>query len=225
MPRGDAGRWRAAIDERTAAVILEPVQGLAGALRARPRLLAAARAATARAGALLVFDEVQCGSAGSARLRGAAATASPPTSLTVGKGLAGGLPAAAVLVASAERCRRSRPATSARPSAADRLVMAAVEATLARALEEGLALRARILGRELARLAGVGPGRPHAGRGAADGSRLQPPRPADPGRAAGARTSWSALAADPAVVRLLPPLVIEREHIDQLRATLAELAP
>ena len=61
VPRGDFGRLAQAIDAGTAAFILEPVQGLAGAYALGRDYLVAAREATERAGALLIFDEVQCG--------------------------------------------------------------------------------------------------------------------------------------------------------------------
>ena len=61
VPRGDLEALARAIDDRTAAVILEPVQGVAGAVPLGRSFLATAREATARAGARLIFDEVQCG--------------------------------------------------------------------------------------------------------------------------------------------------------------------
>lgn len=212
-----------AVDERTAVVILEPVQGVAGAVPLGRDLLAAARAATERAGALLVFDEVQCGlgrvgAAFAARLYGVT-----PDLLTVGKGLAGGLPAAAVLANSA-KLPPLAPGDLGTTFGGGPAVMAAVEATLAVLSEEGLALRARILGRELARLAGVGPVVRTQGEGLLMG--LVCSRPARQVQAELlARDILVGTSADPAVVRLLPPLVIRLEQIDRLRAALAELAP
>ncbi|MGH2821987.1 MAG: aminotransferase class III-fold pyridoxal phosphate-dependent enzyme, partial [Thermoleophilaceae bacterium] len=49
------------VSERTAAVIIEPIQGEGGIHPIDPELLAAAREACDEAGALLVFDEIQCG--------------------------------------------------------------------------------------------------------------------------------------------------------------------
>jgi acetylornithine/succinyldiaminopimelate/putrescine aminotransferase len=218
VPR-DAAALARAVDERTAVVILEPVQGVAGAVPLGRELLAAARAATERAGALLVFDEVQCGlgrvgAAFAARLYGVT-----PDLLTVGKGLAGGLPAAAVLASSA-KLPPLAPGDLGTTFGGGPAVMAAVEATLAVLSEEGLALRARILGRELARLAGVGPVVRTQGEGLLMG--LVCSRPAREIQAELLeRGILVGTSADPAVVRLLPPLVIRREQIDQLRATLA----
>jgi 4-aminobutyrate aminotransferase-like enzyme len=61
VPRNDAAALAAAVDSSTAAVIIEPVQGLAGAFDFAPEFMHAARAACDRAGALLIIDEVQTG--------------------------------------------------------------------------------------------------------------------------------------------------------------------
>ena len=223
VPRGDLEALARAVDERTAAVILEPVQGVAGAVPLGRDFLAAARAATDRAGARLIFDEVQCGlgrvgAPFAARLYGVT-----PDLLTVGKGLAGGLPAAAVLARSATLPALA-PGDLGTTFGGGPAVMAAVEATLAVLSEEGLALRARILGRELARLGGVGPVLRTQGEGLLVG--LVCSRPAQQIQAELlARDILVGTSADPAVVRLLPPLVLGLEHVDRLRAALAELAP
>jgi acetylornithine/N-succinyldiaminopimelate aminotransferase len=222
VPRDPEALARA-VDGRTAVVILEPVQGVAGAVPLGRELLAAARAATERAGAMLVFDEVQCGlgrvgAAFAARLHGVT-----PDLLTVGKGLAGGLPAAAVLANSATLPALA-PGDLGTTFGGGPAVMAAVEATLAVLREEGLALRARILGRELVRLAGVGPVERVQGEGLLVGLVCR--RPAKQIQAELlARDILVGTSADPAVVRLLPPLVIGLEHIDRLRSALAELEP
>ncbi|HKV70356.1 MAG TPA: aminotransferase class III-fold pyridoxal phosphate-dependent enzyme, partial [Gemmatimonadales bacterium] len=61
IPFNDAGALEAAVDETVAAVIVEPVQGMGGARALSREFLAAARAACTFRGALLIFDEVQCG--------------------------------------------------------------------------------------------------------------------------------------------------------------------
>ena len=60
-PRNDPDALAAAVDENTAAVLLEPVQGESGIHPLDPDLLAAAREACDAHGALLIFDEIQCG--------------------------------------------------------------------------------------------------------------------------------------------------------------------
>ena len=61
VPRDDPDALAAAVNERTAAVMLEPIQGETGIWPISERMLLAARAACDRAGALLLFDEIQCG--------------------------------------------------------------------------------------------------------------------------------------------------------------------
>jgi acetylornithine/N-succinyldiaminopimelate aminotransferase len=80
------------VDERTAAVILEPVQGEGGIHPLEPELLAAARAACDATGALLVFDEIQCGMGRTGSLWAWQQAGVEPDVMTVAKGLGGGLP-------------------------------------------------------------------------------------------------------------------------------------
>jgi acetylornithine/N-succinyldiaminopimelate aminotransferase len=101
VPFGDVEALRGAVDERTAAVVLEPIQGEAGAVVPPAGYLAAAREITAAAGALLVLDEVQTGVGRTGAwfahqhpLHGAGIM---PDVVTVAKGLAGGIPIGAVI--------------------------------------------------------------------------------------------------------------------------------
>jgi acetylornithine/succinyldiaminopimelate/putrescine aminotransferase len=61
VPFGDIDALTAAVDEHTAAVLLEPIQGEGGIVMPPPGYLAAVRAACDRAGALLILDEIQTG--------------------------------------------------------------------------------------------------------------------------------------------------------------------
>jgi predicted acetylornithine/succinylornithine family transaminase len=86
-----------AVDERTAAVLLEPIQGESGVLVLADELLEAARAACDRAGAALVFDEIQTGMGRTGTLWAYQATGVVPDALTSAKGLGGGLPIGALV--------------------------------------------------------------------------------------------------------------------------------
>jgi acetylornithine/N-succinyldiaminopimelate aminotransferase len=90
--RQDAGGLAAAVDERTAAVIIEPVQGESGIHATPDTVLEAAREACDRHGALLVFDEVQCGMGRTGTLWAYEQTSVTPDVMTLAKGLGGGLP-------------------------------------------------------------------------------------------------------------------------------------
>ena len=81
--------------ERTAAVLLEPIQGESGIRPLEPELLHAARAACDEHGALLVFDEIQCGMGRTGTLWAHEQLGVTPDVMTVAKGLGGGLPVGA----------------------------------------------------------------------------------------------------------------------------------
>ena len=91
---GVAGRIAApcGVDERTAAVLIEPIQGEGGIHPLEPELLAAAREACDEQGALLIFDEIQCGMGRSGTLWAWQQAGVEPDVMTVAKGLGGGLP-------------------------------------------------------------------------------------------------------------------------------------
>ncbi len=81
-----------AVDERTAAVLLEPVQGESGIHALPDEVLHAAREACDRAGALLIFDEVQCGMGRTGTMWAYEQSGVRPDVMTLAKGLGGGLP-------------------------------------------------------------------------------------------------------------------------------------
>ena len=108
------------VDETVAAVIIEPVQGLAGARDAQAETLEAARAACDATGALLIFDEVQCGCGRTGAFTAAQSYGVLPDLLTLAKGIAAGLPMGAVLMSDPDRRNGSARATSAPPLAAGR---------------------------------------------------------------------------------------------------------
>jgi acetylornithine/N-succinyldiaminopimelate aminotransferase len=97
VPYGDAVALHAAVTERTAAVILEPALGEGGVVLPPPGYLAAARAACDASGALLIIDEVQSGVGRTGHWFASVAEGVRPDVLTLGKGLAGGLPIGACL--------------------------------------------------------------------------------------------------------------------------------
>ena len=87
----------AAVTDRTAAVLLEPIQGESGVHELPAELLRAARAACDRVGAALVFDEVQTGLGRTGTLWAYEWTGVVPDALTTAKALAGGLPMGALI--------------------------------------------------------------------------------------------------------------------------------
>jgi predicted acetylornithine/succinylornithine family transaminase len=97
-PFNDAQALERAIDERVAAFIVEPVQGESGVVCADPQFLKAARALCSERGALLIFDEVQCGMGRLGPLFAFEAFGVEPDAVTLAKALANGLPIGAVLI-------------------------------------------------------------------------------------------------------------------------------
>jgi len=97
----DADALAAAVTPATAAVLLEPVQGEGGIWPLSDATLRAARAACDEHGALLIFDEIQCGMGRTGQWWGFEASGVRPDAMTVAKGLGGGLPIGACLTSPA----------------------------------------------------------------------------------------------------------------------------
>jgi len=98
VPPGDLESMRAAVGERTAAVLVEPVQGEGGVRPLDPAYLQGLRQLTRERGALLVADEIQCGLGRTGRLFAYQHAGITPDILTLAKPLGGGLPMGAVLL-------------------------------------------------------------------------------------------------------------------------------
>ena len=97
VPRDDAAAVTAAVGPGTAAVLLEPIQGEGGIHPLSSETLEAARAACDEHGALLMFDEIQCGMGRTGQMWGWEDSGVRPDVMTVAKGLGGGLPIGACL--------------------------------------------------------------------------------------------------------------------------------
>jgi predicted acetylornithine/succinylornithine family transaminase len=221
-----AASLTAAIDDQTAAVLLEPIQGESGVYVLEDDVLRAAREACDRHGAALIFDEVQVGLGRTGTLWAYEHAGVVPDLLTVAKALGGGLPIGAVITN--ERFAEgfepgdhgSTFAGGPVPCAAGLAVLDVVSdpALLARVREQGEALRHR-----LTELPGVTEVR---GRGFMLAIELDPSR-AEPatdlvGRAL--RDERLVLnATGPTTLRLLPPLTITDAELDEGIARLARL--
>jgi acetylornithine/N-succinyldiaminopimelate aminotransferase len=92
VPRDDPDALRAAVGGRTAAVLVEPIQGEAGVFCVGESVLAAAREACNESGALLVFDEIQTGMGRTGSLWAYEQLPVRPDVITAAKALGGGLP-------------------------------------------------------------------------------------------------------------------------------------
>jgi acetylornithine/succinyldiaminopimelate/putrescine aminotransferase len=222
VQRGDLDALQAAL-EGAAALIVEPVQGQAGAYDLGAPWLSAARELTRAAGAVLIFDEVQCGMGRSGQPFSAQAYGVTPDVLTTAKGLAGGFPAGALL-ASDELCAGLREGDLGTTFGGGPLACALIEAVIDAIEEEDLLLRVRELSDRIRATCVTGPVTAIQGQGLLLGLRTT--RPAKEIQAELIdRGIVTGTSGDPNIVRLLPPLVLREAHVDSLVAALREIRP
>lgn len=207
----------------TAAFIAEPVQGVAGAVDLPAEFLAAARNATREHGALLIFDEVQCGMGRTGRPFAADHYGITPDIITTAKGLAGGFPAGAVIT-TAELAAGVKIGELGTTFGGGPMACAAIEAVIATIRDENLLENVRNLSAQIRASCQVGPVTAIQGAGFLLG--LVCSRPAREVQAELlARDILAGTSGDPRVLRLLPPFTLQPEHVASLAAALAEIAP
>ncbi|MBL8197586.1 MAG: aspartate aminotransferase family protein [Chromatiales bacterium] len=221
IPRDDIAKAEALIDDSTAAVIIEVVQGLAGAYDLDPAFVAAVAAACKRHGALLIVDEVQSGVGRTGAAFAAELYGLQPDLLTTAKALGGGFPCSALLLTeglAAKLKSGDLGTTFGGGPMACALVSTVIEVIKRDRLLENV----RTLSAKLQKSALTGPVTGVQGRGFLLGLRCN--RPAkDVQTALLARDILVGTSSDPAVVRLLPPLTLERQHVQTLCAALADI--
>ncbi|HET9039161.1 MAG TPA: aminotransferase class III-fold pyridoxal phosphate-dependent enzyme [Gemmatimonadales bacterium] len=221
VPFDDIAALDGAVDDTVAAVLVEPVQGFAGARSCSVEFLEAARRFTEERGAVLLFDEVQCGVGRCGAFSAAEAVGVTPDALTFAKGLAGGLPIGAV-VASPRLTDALALGDLGSTFGGGPVPCAAALANIAVIEREGLVANAVEVGEQLARGARALGVRKVSGRGLLLGLHLE--RPAvEIQRALFDRRVLTGTATDPQVLRLLPPLSFSRREADLLLAALAEV--
>ncbi len=145
VPFGDLDAARAAIDGRTAAFVVEPIQGEGGVNVAPPGYLAAVRDLCHEHGALLILDEIQTGIGRTGKLFACEHDGVVPDVMTLGKGLGGGFPVAA-FVTTEEVAATVSLGDHGGTYAGNPLACAAVSAVLRVVTEEKLPERAAELG-------------------------------------------------------------------------------
>jgi len=222
VPRGDLEALERELGRGdVAALIAEPIQGQAGAYPLGREWLATAREMTRRAGALLIFDEVQCGLGRSGDPFAAQTYGVTPDLLTMAKGLAGGFPAGAVLV-SDEIVRMLSDGDLGTTFGGGPIACALIEAVIDVIEEEDLLANVRRLSARIRESCVVGPVVDIQGEGFLIGLRTR--RPArEVHLEILEKGIFTGTSADPHIVRLLPPLVLREEHVDTLAAVLAEI--
>jgi acetylornithine/N-succinyldiaminopimelate aminotransferase len=221
MPRRDAGALREHVTERTAAVIIEPVQGLGGAFDMGAPYLEALRRRCDDVGALLIFDEVQCGMGRTGYPFAANLYGIQPDMITTAKALGNGFPCAALIMSPKVSATLKVDALGTTYGGGP-MACAAIEAVIEAIESEQLLERVRRVAAYIRETCIVGPITAHQGAGFLTGLRTNGP----------AKEIQAALlegqiltgtSTDPNVLRLLPPYVLEEQHVDLLRDALAQL--
>ncbi|MCX6566489.1 MAG: aspartate aminotransferase family protein [Candidatus Aminicenantes bacterium] len=215
----------AAIDDQTAGVIIEPIQGESGVRVPPPLFLAEVGKACSAAGAVLIVDEIQTGIGRTGRFLASSDEIPAFDIVTLGKGLAGGIPAGAVLMS--EKIARAIPRKIHTSTfGGNPLAAAGILAVLSVVSEEMLSHVERLGRIFLERLRNIdadailevrGKGMMIGVEVGADGDeilrRLQKER-------------VLAIPAGPGVVRFLPPYIIDENHLEialsAFRAALSE---
>lgn len=215
VPYNRLERLEQAVDEGTAAVILEVVQGEGGVIPGSGDYLRGAEALCRQRGALLIVDEVQTGFGRTGRMFASQHHDLQPDLMCLAKGLAGGLPMGAVLIGRIVGKLPGRVHGST--FGGNPLVCAAALATLRYTQKERLPQRAAELGGQL--MKGLGAinsplVREVRGVGLMVGVELK--GKASPYLAALAERGVLALSAGATVMRFLPPLVISSEDVDRV---------
>lgn len=215
IPYGDVDALRAAVDDETAAVFLEPIMGEGGVVVPPAGYLAAAREITTEHGALLVLDEVQTGVGRTGAFFAHQHDGIVPDVVTMAKGLGGGLPIGACLAVGATGDLLT-PGLHGSTFGGNPVCTAAGLAVLKTLAAEDLVTRAGVLGKTLSH--GVEElGHPLVervrGRGLLQGIVLTAPS-AKAVETAALNAGFLVNAAAPEVVRLAPPLIITEGQIE-----------
>lgn len=227
VPFGDLEALREALDEDVAAVITEPIQGIAGIVEPPEGWLAGVASLTRANGSVLILDEVQSGLGRTGAWLASLSAGVRGDIVTVGKGLGNGFPVAACLI-SESLAKTVKPGEHGTTFGGAPMACAAVEATLDILVDEGMLGKARAVGETLKEALGALEGVVEVrGSGAWIGLVLD--RPAGPVKSALLRRGYlTGTASDPCVLRLAPPAVMPlwacHELAENLAAVLSQQA-
>jgi len=227
IPLGDRAAARAAITERTAAVIIEPLQGEGGVRAVPDAFLAFLRDLCTERGTALIFDEVQCGLGRTGTLFAYEQSGVTPDMVTLAKPLAGGLPMGAILVSDAIAAVLG-PGDHATTFGGGPLVATVALEVLRTIAEPEFLADVRAKGEAFgARLQALAKRSPHVrearGRGLMWGIELADGEIAAPIVAAARERHLLVLTAGPNVIRIVPPLNISRADLDRGATILEEV--
>lgn len=213
---GDGAAARLAIDEHVAAVILEPIQSLAGVIDPPAGFLAALRAACDQVGAALIYDEVQTGNGRLGSFWAAQHFGVLPDLITTAKGAAGGLPIG-LTIARERFTQHAQHGTLGSTFGGGPLVLAAAAEVARRIAAPGFLANVRAASEALRAAAQHGPVKNVRGAGLLLGLELEDGVPAASVRdALLARGVLVGTSNDPRVLRLSPPLTFQPAQAERL---------
>ncbi len=217
VPFADHRAVREAVGERTAAIMIEPVQGEGGVRPVPPDCLRGLRDLCDEHDILLIFDEVQCGMGRTGTLFACEAAGVAPDIMGLAKGLGGGFPIGACL-ATARAASGMTAGSHGSTFGGNPLACAVANAVLEVLLEEGFLENVRRQGDYLrGRLEELRARHPERLAEVRGMGLMLGIRPVEDNATFAARLRERGLLTVPAadnVVRILPPLVIGREEID-----------
>jgi len=211
-----------AVNEETAAVILEVVQGEGGVYPANPEYVQAARMICDERGALLIVDEIQSGFGRTGKMFAIQHYGVTPDLLTCAKSLAGGVPMGAVLIG--RKIKNLTPGVHGSTFGGNPLSCAAALAALTVMEEEDLPGQAAAKGAYLIeKLKKIESPNIREVRGLGLMIGIEMKHKVAPYIKALQERKIIVLNAGMTVIRLLPPLVITYEQIDHLVDVLTEV--
>jgi acetylornithine/succinyldiaminopimelate/putrescine aminotransferase len=223
ITRDDLQSAQDLIDSDVAAVIFEPVQGVAGAYDLSNDFLHALRHGCSQHGALLIADEVQSGIGRSGQFFAVQVHQIEPDILTSAKALGGGIPCGAVLCSDAIAAKFGTGDLGSTFGGGP-IAAAAIVATIDAIEREGLLANVRQAEQQLREKCVTGPVKKIQGMGLLLG--LVCDRPAvDVRDALLEHDILTGTSGDPDVLRILAPLVLQESHIDHLVEALQSIAP
>ncbi len=221
IPRTDIGAIAQQVTSNTAAVIVEPVQGVGGAFDLGAEYLQALRARCDAVGALLILDEVQCGMGRTGKPFGANYFGVRPDMVTAAKALGAGFPVSALMM-SPEVTEGLKLEGLGTTFGGGPMACAVVEAVVD-AIEAGdLLANVTTVSAYIRKRCAVGPVVGFQGAGFLLG--LKTNQPAKTVQAALlAQNILAGTSGDPNILRLLPPYTLERQHVDLLANALESI--
>ncbi len=221
IPRDDVASAEAMINGETAAVIIELVQGLAGAYDLDTGFVLTVAEACRRAGALLIIDEVQSGVGRTGAPFAADLYGIRPDMLTTAKALGGGFPCSALLMTEA-LAGTLKSGDLGTTFGGGPMACALVSTVIEVIRRDRLMDNVKALSAAIRKSALVGPVEGIQGRGFLLGLRCRGPA-RDVQAALLERDVLVGTSSDPKVIRLLPPLTLEQQHVDKLVNALSDI--